>query len=334
LSPAIRRWRDDERVSIARLIILSFPLVVAAGLSGQAGWPVVVTSTPSGAVVYLDGALVGLTPVSIDRVTAGSHRLRLTRDGHLEHLKVVAAVAPSEHHVTLTPLPLHSGQAQSPGRQPKATTDGENWFTKRKWLWIGAGAGGAAAALFLTRPSEPVTGGSVLVSPTIGLQAATPVTFASQGAGGGSSGTLTYTWDFGDGTTGSGPLVTHVYGTAGLFTVKLSVSDGKKSATATTATVTIRSLAGTWRGTLAGALGVTMTLTQNGAAVTGVYTDQAASGPLTGSARPASPRVNLVINPSGFPAASYAADPTADVSRLTGIYRQQGLTIDLSLTRD
>jgi PKD repeat protein len=174
----------------------------------------------------------------------------------------------------------------------------------------------------------------VLVSPAIGLQAATPVTFASQGAGGGSSGTLTYTWDFGDGTTGSGPLVTHVYGTSGLFTVKLNVSDGKKTAAATTASVTIRSLAGTWRGTLAGALGVTMTLTQNGAAVTGVYTDQAASGPLTGSARAASPRVNLVISPSGFPAASYAADPNAEVSRLTGIYRQQGLTIDLSLTKD
>jgi hypothetical protein len=321
-------------VSIARLIILLFPLVVVAGLSGQAGWPLVVTSNPPGAVVYLDGAPVGLTPVTIDRVTAGSHRLRLTRDGHLENLKVIAADAPSEHHVTLTPLPLRSRQAHSPGKQAEATpADGENWFTKRKWLWIGAGAGGVAAAVFLTRPSEPVTGGSVLVSPTIGLQAATPITFASQGAGGGSSGTLTYAWDFGDGTTGSGPLVTHVYGTSGLFTVKVDVSDGKKSATAT-GSVTIRSLAGTWRGTLAGALGVTMTLTQNGAAVTGMYTDQAGSGTLTGSARAASPRVNLVISPSGFPAASYAADPNADVSRLTGVYRQQGLTIDLSLTKD
>jgi hypothetical protein len=320
-------------VSIARLIILSFPLVVVAGLSGQAGWPLVVTSTPSGAVVYLDGAPVGLTPVTIDRVTAGSHRLRLTRDGHLENLKVIAADAPLEHHVTLTPLPLRSRQARSPGKQGEAPADGENWFTKRKWLWVGAGAGGAAAALFLMRPSDPVTGGSVLVSPTIGLQAATPITFASQGAGGGSSGTLTYAWDFGDGTTGSGPLVTHVYGASGVFTVKVDVSDGKKSATAT-GSVTIRSLAGTWRGTLAGALGVTMTLMQNGAAVTGVYTDQAGSGPLAGSARPASPRVNLVISPSGYPAASYAADPNADVSRLTGIYRQQGLTIDLSLTKE
>ncbi|RMG82453.1 MAG: PKD domain-containing protein, partial [Bacteroidetes bacterium] len=42
-----------------------------------------------------------------------------------------------------------------------------------------------------------------------------------------SSGTITsYTWDFGDGNTGSGATVTHSYGSSGTYTVSLTVSDG------------------------------------------------------------------------------------------------------------
>ena len=36
---------------------------------------------------------------------------------------------------------------------------------------------------------------------------------------------LTYTWDFGDGTTGEGAQVTHVYTTIGNFVVTLTVND-------------------------------------------------------------------------------------------------------------
>lgn len=36
---------------------------------------------------------------------------------------------------------------------------------------------------------------------------------------------IKYEWDFGDGTTGEGQKVTHTYKTAGLFTVKLTVTD-------------------------------------------------------------------------------------------------------------
>lgn len=38
---------------------------------------------------------------------------------------------------------------------------------------------------------------------------------------------LTYSWDFGDGTTGEGAKVTHVYKTAGEYKVTLKVDDGK-----------------------------------------------------------------------------------------------------------
>jgi hypothetical protein len=37
---------------------------------------------------------------------------------------------------------------------------------------------------------------------------------------------LTYRWDFGDGTTGAGPSVTHIYTAPGLYTVSVTASDG------------------------------------------------------------------------------------------------------------
>lgn len=42
---------------------------------------------------------------------------------------------------------------------------------------------------------------------------------------------LTFAWDFGDGSTGSGPTPSHAYATAGHFTVTLTVSNGTESST-------------------------------------------------------------------------------------------------------
>ena len=52
--------------------------------------------------------------------------------------------------------------------------------------------------------------------------------------------TLTYAWDFGDGTTGSGPQPAHTYATDGTYTVTLVVTDSRGAASAaaqTTATI-------------------------------------------------------------------------------------------------
>jgi len=43
---------------------------------------------------------------------------------------------------------------------------------------------------------------------------------------------LTYTWDFGDGNTGTGVAPDHTYQSTGVFTVKLTVSDGQSSTNA------------------------------------------------------------------------------------------------------
>ncbi len=44
---------------------------------------------------------------------------------------------------------------------------------------------------------------------------------------------LSYVWDFGDGNTGTGLIITHAYATAGTYTVTLSVNDGALTGTAT-----------------------------------------------------------------------------------------------------
>ena len=47
------------------------------------------------------------------------------------------------------------------------------------------------------------------------------------------------TWNFGDGTTGSGPAVSHAYGAAGAYSVTVSATDGAGNTTSTSRSVVI-----------------------------------------------------------------------------------------------
>jgi hypothetical protein len=51
--------------------------------------------------------------------------------------------------------------------------------------------------------------------------------------------TPSITWNFGDGTTGSGPAVSHAYGAAGAYSVTVSASDGAGNTTSTSRSVVI-----------------------------------------------------------------------------------------------
>jgi hypothetical protein len=106
------------------------------------------------------------------------------------------------------------------------------------------------------------------------LQAAN-VSFTAQGASDPDGDSITITWSFGDGGTATGTTVTHAFTTSGSFAVSYKVSDGKKEATAPNLTLTVKNMSGTWRGNLVGTstFNTVLNLTQNGAAITGSYTD-------------------------------------------------------------
>ncbi|MCB9102688.1 MAG: PKD domain-containing protein [Anaerolineales bacterium] len=57
--------------------------------------------------------------------------------------------------------------------------------------------------------------------------------------------TLTYAWDFGDGSTGTGATPSHQYRDNGTFTVSLTVTDNSGASNSTSATITINNVAPT-----------------------------------------------------------------------------------------
>jgi hypothetical protein len=59
-----------------------------------------VESRPAGAKVFLDGRLVGTTPMTVPDVTAGEHALYLDRDGYQRWSSAVRVVTTERNRVT------------------------------------------------------------------------------------------------------------------------------------------------------------------------------------------------------------------------------------------
>lgn len=117
-----------------------------------------------------------------------------------------------------------------------------------------------------TRPNSPPTAG-INVSPQAqAIVAVTPVALAAI-ANDADGDALTFTWDFGDGVKGTGQNTTHVYAREGAFTIILTVTDGRGGSTTVNATVTVRSLSGSWH---SAARGYYFDLRQDGTRITGL----------------------------------------------------------------
>jgi hypothetical protein len=78
----------------------SRPAPVAPASANQFVGALVVDSRPAGASVFLDGKPVGTTPLSLNSVNAGSHAIRIERDGYRRWTSAVRVVAGEQNRVT------------------------------------------------------------------------------------------------------------------------------------------------------------------------------------------------------------------------------------------
>jgi PKD repeat protein len=265
---------------------------------GSLGAALRIATDPVGASIYVDGKLRGASPVTLEQVGVGEHRVRVSKDGYLENSRVVViepgeseslkvSLTPSGAQVALMqvePEPAHTPPPPSP--QPVVQRAPEGGGKGKLLLLAGLGVAAVGAGVFFLLPkNKPPTVAGVTANPagpTVGIASVTSYTFTAQASDPDKGDTLTYEWDFGDGQTATQPSSTHVFAQAGSFTVTLTVKDKKGESASGSVQVTVASLAGTWQGLLAGFWQTTVTLTQSGTQLSGSYRDQLDSGSVTG----------------------------------------------------
>jgi len=94
-----------------------------------------------------------------------------------------------------------------------------------------SGTNQAPTASFAWSPSAPQTG--------------TPVTFNGTSSSDADGYVVSYTWNFGDGSTGSGSVATHAFAAAGVYSVQLTVTDNDGATNTSTQLVTVSATANT-----------------------------------------------------------------------------------------
>ena len=95
LAVTLDRRRSQPAAAVARSPIPRTP--ATAGTSTGA---VAVESRPAGASVFLDGALVGTTPVTMSQVAAGEHVIRLEHNGYRRWSSSIIVVGGARNRVT------------------------------------------------------------------------------------------------------------------------------------------------------------------------------------------------------------------------------------------
>ena len=76
------------------------PAPTAPARVGRFTGALTVDSRPPGAAVFLDGRLVGTTPLSLPSVPAGSHAIRLEYEGYRRWTSAIRIVASEQNRVT------------------------------------------------------------------------------------------------------------------------------------------------------------------------------------------------------------------------------------------
>jgi serine/threonine protein kinase len=93
LTIALKRPAPAKKASAA-------PASQAPRTTAGIGGALVVMSRPDGAKVFLDGKLIGTTPMSLPSIAAGEHAIRLERDGYKPWTSTVRVAGPGQSRVT------------------------------------------------------------------------------------------------------------------------------------------------------------------------------------------------------------------------------------------
>ena len=168
-----------------------------------------------------------------------------------------------------------------------------------------------------SNPSGPTTA-AISASPSgLALAGATRITFTGTGVDP-QGGALSYSWNFGDGTSGSGQTVGHVFSSEGTFNVVLTVAGDRGSNATAAVSVQARSLSGHWTPLQNGGPGIDATIVQSGATLSGQSTNECCTHTFSGSVRDPL-AIELVFHFSGCPAGSrtFVGSVSADLNTIS-----------------
>ena len=210
-----------------------------------------VVTEPAGATVYVDGKVRGPTPLVVEGLPSGDHRVKLIKDGYLENSRVLSLEADRAASLEVTLTPSNERNAGTVEAQIRSGGGGGGSIWTNP-LFLGAVGAGVGTAIYLgvrDTNKPPVAAFGINLTGT-GMAGLTSFAFDGSASSDPDGDGLTYSWDYGDGTTGMGVTTNHIYASDGTFTVTLTVSDGKEQAMTTGSVSVNRDLSGTWTGSL------------------------------------------------------------------------------------
>jgi len=220
-----------------------------------------ITSFPPGAAAFVDGQLRGETPLRIETLSSGSHRVTVFKEGYRKVRRVAALIPGQTTRFDVALAPERRG------------------FRRELLAAGGAALVGAAGyvAFHKETRNQPPTPAIVRPSSEIALSGATEITLTALGATDPEGDPLTYEWSFCDVQSAirrlGGTTLTHTFVWDGVCPIRLTVSDGEATAT-TDLNITVRAMTGRWSGSR---WGMVLDLTQEGATLSGDYMDSVAS---------------------------------------------------------
>jgi hypothetical protein len=193
-----------------------------------------ILTVPVGAAISVNGTLRGESPLNLDELSAGEHRITIALDGYLEHSTVITLQSGMIDTLAIT-------LTQVDTTPPAVDTGGGG--SRLPLILAIAGGGAAAAVAALSGGDTPpppgnripnVAGASIAVNPTsgAGLASETMFRFTATGVTDADGDSITYEWEFGDGTTSPFPspsTVTKVYTQLGTYNVRVFATDGNSS---------------------------------------------------------------------------------------------------------